>query len=133
MLRTDFTDQAAWEAILASIREPAGDHPFLAMVDFLDDPAFDGIEKDRLLELLPEDDESQPCLAIVDREAIMHPEHPLLIVDLQEELGREFRAIPSCIQEIQINLSISNMDFEDFSSAVDDDGVFRGFKFRGFK
>jgi hypothetical protein len=31
------------------------------------------------------------------------------------------------IQSIQNNLSIANMDFEEFANSVDDDGVFRGF------
>ena len=32
------------------------------------------------------------------------------------------------IGAIQINLSLANMDFEDFSGSVDPDGIFRGFE-----
>jgi hypothetical protein len=39
-----------------------------------------------------------------------------------------FRALPSQIQSIQNNLSIGNMDFEEFANNIDPDGVFRGFK-----
>ncbi|HLF89873.1 MAG TPA: hypothetical protein VI451_13065 [Anaerolineales bacterium] len=46
---------------------------------------------------------------------------------MYEEYGREFRAIPSQIQGIENNLSIANMDFEEFADSVDEDGVFRGF------
>jgi hypothetical protein len=35
--------------------------------------------------------------------------------------------LPSQIQAIENNLSIANMDFEDFADSVDADGVFRGF------
>lgn len=52
---------------------------------------------------------------------------PLLILDLYDGSGREFRAIPSQIQSIENNLSIANMDFEEFAESVDEDGVFRGF------
>jgi hypothetical protein len=66
-------------------------------------------------------------LIVADRTAISLPDHPLLIVDLIEERGRTFRAIPSQIQSIENNLSIANMDFEEFADAVDASGVFRGF------
>ncbi len=48
-------------------------------------------------------------------------------MDLYDGSGHEFRAIPSQIQGIENNLSIANMDFEEFAEAVDEDGVFRGF------
>jgi hypothetical protein len=65
---------------------------------------------------------------IVDQTAISHPDHPLLVVDLYTGSGNEFRAIPSQIQGIENNLSIANMDFEEFAEAVDEDGIFRGFR-----
>jgi hypothetical protein len=39
--------------------------------------------------------------------------------------------IPSQIQGIENNLSIGNMVFEEFATAVDERGVFRGFTRRG--
>jgi hypothetical protein len=50
-----------------------------------------------------------------------------LVVDLFEEPGRTFRAVPSAIQSIENNLSIANMDFWEFADNVDAAGVFRGF------
>ena len=55
------------------------------------------------------------------------PDHPLLVLDTRIEPGRSFRALPSQVQSIENNLSIANMDWEDFAGAVDADGVFRGF------
>jgi len=46
---------------------------------------------------------------------------------LYEGSGREFRAVPSQIQAIENNLSIANMDFEEFAESADESGVFRGF------
>jgi hypothetical protein len=40
---------------------------------------------------------------------------------------RTFRAVLSTIQSIENNLSLANMDFEDFVNSVGKDGVFRGF------
>jgi hypothetical protein len=50
----------------------------------------------------------------------------VLVVDLNEDtLGRAFRATPPAVQEIENNLSLANMDWEDFAYAADDDGVVR--------
>jgi hypothetical protein len=46
---------------------------------------------------------------------------------LYERSRHEFRAVSSPVQGIENNLSIANMDFEEFAEAVDEDGVFRGF------
>jgi Domain of unknown function (DUF6924) len=48
VLRTDFSDQAAWETICVTIREPADG--FIAYVDCLEDTQYAGVAKDRLLE-----------------------------------------------------------------------------------
>jgi len=126
VLRTDFSNQAAWERICAIIRKPVGVFGFRANVEFVDDVEFAGIAKDQLVELLPKD-YSHSFITVVDQTAISLPDHPLLIVDLYEKSGHEFRAIPSTIQGIENNLSIANMDFEEFAESVDESGVFRGF------
>lgn len=55
------------------------------------------------------------------------PDYPLLVVDLLEERGRQFRAVGAAVASIDNNLSIANMGFEKFAEAVDEHGVFRGF------
>jgi uncharacterized protein DUF6924 len=126
VLRTDFSNQAVWERICAIIRKPVGVFRFRANVEFLDDVEYAGITKDQLLELIPKN-YSHIFIIVVDRTAISLPDFPLLIVDLYERSGREFRAVPSQIQGIENNLSIANMDFEEFAESVDESGVFRGF------
>lgn len=126
VLRTDFSDQATWTAICKTIRKPVGILRFRANVEFLEDAAYADISKDQLLELVSPH-YSHSFIMVVDRTAISHPEHPLLIVDLFESSGNEFRAIPSRVQGIENNLSIANMDFEEFAESVDQDGIFRGF------
>jgi hypothetical protein len=128
VLRTDFSNQAAWKAICREIREPS-DEGFEANVEFIDDPAFDKLSKEQLLTSLPKD--YHTFIVIVDQKAVSDDEHPLLVVNLYDglgsEVGEEFRAIPSAIQAIENNLSIANMDFADFAGAVDSGGVFRGY------
>ena len=123
-LRTDFSDEPAWESICAAITKPVGD--FRAYVDFVIDPGYDGLTAEQLPAILSEDSH-RTFAFIIDRLALSHPDHPILVVDLYNEPGRTFRVIPSEMWVVENNLSIANMDFEEFADAVDGDGVFRGF------
>jgi len=126
VLRTDFSDQAAWDGICAAIRKPVGIFRFRANVEFLDEPQYENLTKDQLLKLIPPN-YNHSFIIVADRTAISQPDHPLLIVDLYERSGNELRSIPSQIQGIENNLSIANMDFDEFADSVDEDGIFRGF------
>ena len=124
VIRTDFSDQAAWAWVRKSVATPVDG--FRAYVQFVDEKEHDGLTGDRLRAVLTA--RSPHLYAIVaDRMTMAHPEHPLRIVDLETPEGRAFRALPSQIPSIENNLSISNMDFEDFADAVGEDGIFRGF------
>lgn len=126
VLRTDFSDQAAWDRICAAIRKPVSIFRFRANVQFLDEPQYANITKDQLLKLIPPN-YNHSFIIVADQTAISQPDHPLLIIDLYERSGNEFRSIPSQIQGIENNLSIANMDFEEFAESIDEDGIFRGF------
>lgn len=126
ILRTDFSNQAVWTAICTEVQKPVGIFRFRANVEFLDDVEYSGITKDQLLERIPKN-YNHSFIIIVDQTAISLPEHPLLVLDLYEKSGNEFRAVPLQIQSIENNLSIANMDFEEFADSVDEDGIFRGF------
>lgn len=127
VLRTDFSDQTAWEKIRREIQKPVGIFRFVAYVDFIDDMQYADLTGDQLLTLLPAN-YNPSFIIVVDHAAMSNPEHPLLVIDLFDDAHQEFRALPSQIQSIENNLSIGNMDFEDFTNALDGDGVFRGFR-----
>jgi len=128
VIRTDFESQRVWETIrdltVAPMNE--GATVFCAYVEFVDDSEFRDLTLSELLTRVP-NDFPHSFLFVVDKTSTQHPEFPILIVDLRHERGRTFRAIPSQIQGIENNLSISNMDFSNFADSVDKDGVFRGF------
>ena len=123
VLRTDFSNDSAWAQVCAAIRRPVDG--FLAYVEFVDDPAFRDITTDQVVELGR--DIPMSYIIVADRDTIALPDHTLLIVDLAEEPGRTFRAIPSQIQSIENNLSIANLDFREFAEAAGTDGVYRGY------
>ncbi|WP_109485436.1 DUF6924 domain-containing protein [Occallatibacter savannae] len=128
VVRTDFDDDSAWTRVRELIRQPISNEfgdTFRAYVTFVDDPAFRDLSEQQLLERVPPDF-GHSFLMVVDRAAMSEPEFPVLIIDLYDGRGRSFRAIPSQIQAIENNLSIANMDFEEFADYVGEDGIFRG-------
>ncbi len=124
VLRTDFSDEAAWETICAAIQEPVGE--FRAYVDFVSDSKNDGITAEQILSLIL-DASDHSFIFIVDQVALSHPENPILVVDLYAERGRTFRVIPSEMWSVENNLSIANLDFDEFADAADPDGILRGY------
>ena len=131
VLRTDFSDDSAWTSICVVIQEAMGE--FRDRVDCLSDPEYDGMTVEQLTaSLAPLVGERKPFeyqesfMFIVDRIALTHPDHPILVVDLYDEGGRTFRVIPSEIRDVEINLWLGNLDFDDFADHVDEDGIFRG-------
>lgn len=124
VIRTDFSDDAAFNEIREIIKVPVDG--FHAYVTYVDDREYDGITREQILELFR--GYNQSYAMVIDDVAISNAEHPILIIDLFDDTHPEFRAIPSMIQSIENNLSIANLDFEDFSSAADPDGILRGFR-----
>jgi tetratricopeptide (TPR) repeat protein len=124
-IRTDFSDDSAWDSIREAINDP--DNEFEAYLDYIDDKAFDGLTVERLPSILS-DDSHVTFVLILDRTAITHPEHSILVIDLLDEPGRTFRVIPKAVSNVTNNLSIANMGFEEFVEAADKDGIFRKFE-----
>ena len=126
VIRTDFSDDAAWKQVCAEIEKPQTEHELRAMVECISDKACAGLAADRIASVLP-DDEERVFVFLVDSHALSRPDHPVLVVDLAQEPGRTFRVIPSEAWGVENNLRLANMDFEEFAEVCGQDGVFRGF------
>ncbi|MDM8005703.1 MAG: hypothetical protein QUV05_06075 [Phycisphaerae bacterium] len=124
VVRSDFSDDAAWRSLCGEMRVPIGD--FRACVDFVDRREFAGVTVEQLVSLAAHH-ENITFVFVADHVTFTDPARPLLVVDLLEEPGRTFRAVPRAVQAVENNLSIANMDFHEYAEAVDDDGIFRGF------
>ena len=134
LLRTDFADQQVWEQVrdtaLASLW--GSDAPSLIVVD---NEHYSGEDCGDLSE--PPEGYEQRVLVVFDAWARTHADHPLLVIDWfadveeQDEerfIAKSLRATPDQVQTVEGNLSLANMDFDDFVAAADEDGVFRGFR-----
>jgi hypothetical protein len=124
VLRTDFSDDAAWDAVCtASVAEsPEG---FQAGLSFVSDPAFAGLTVEQVAALPSE--AHRTFLFLADHVTVTHPEMPLVSVDLHDEPGRWFRVVPAQLWGVENNLSLANMLFREFADHADADGVFRDF------
>jgi hypothetical protein len=122
-IRTDFSNDAAWHEVVARAKRlsPEG---FQANLQIIDPADFSGIEAPRLRGLAA--DTNHAAIFVADEITMTEPERHVLCIDLLG-WGRSFRVVPEELRGLENNLSIANMDFDEFADSVEDDGVFRGF------
>lgn len=125
VLRTDFSSEHAWKSLCELLQNP--DDEFAPDLDFISDPTFAGIALSEVPSLVSEKSD-HAFVFVVDGPSLLRPGNPVVVLDLKEKPGRNFRVVASALAEVANNLSIANMDFEEFALAVDSDGIFRGFK-----
>ncbi|MCT2584364.1 DUF6924 domain-containing protein [Actinophytocola gossypii] len=116
LVRTDFTDDAAWAALPAEVDDE--------YVTYVADPAHRDLTPEDLLSLLPPD-HPQPVLVVADATTFAGDDHPLLAVDVRAEPGRTFRVAADAVRSVVGNLSIDNLTFDDYLDSVGEDGVHR--------
>ena len=123
-IRTDFSDHEAWKSAVAAISQPAGEG-LLANVEFLDDPAYTGRTAQQLLGIVPAG-YAHSFLLIIDDLTVSCRDQAVLVVDIADEPGRQFRAVPELVLVIEHYLSAGEVGFADFAESADPDGVVRG-------
>ncbi|MFG3343982.1 DUF6924 domain-containing protein [Streptomyces sp. NPDC048018] len=126
VLRTDFADESAWDALCAAF-DALDDHRHATCVS---DRRFAGAEGAGLAEEdgAAEEDERVFHVFLADAAALADPSYPLLAVDLEDEPGRTFRVPLRWFADVSANLSLANMDFAEFADVADDEGgTFRGY------
>ncbi|WP_346143662.1 DUF6924 domain-containing protein [Kitasatospora cinereorecta] len=143
IVRTDYADEAAWRAVVAEVTQPWGPGgEYEAWVHLVDDPAWAGAAPDAVLTAVRRDEELS-VVFVADSTTMQTARLPLLALDVwceDEELdpvyyqelvdcppAREFRTSPAAVHDVHANLSIGNMDFEEFAEAAlaDPEGILR--------
>jgi hypothetical protein len=122
-VRTDFSDDQAWRAICEAAQAET-EEGFRAFLSIVDDVGLDGASAADLVASAAR--AAHGLLLLADGMTMTHPDHPILCIDLLEG-GRSVRVAPQALWSLENNLSLRNMDFEDFSGSTDADGIFRGF------
>lgn len=125
LLRTDFVDDQAWVRLCCAIQEPSKEG-FTANLDCVDDIDYEGLTVEEIVKTAAEN-EAHSYVCVADHVTLTDVEQPILVIDCYDRPGQTFRVIPSEAWIVENNLSIANMDFQDFVGSCDDEGVFRDF------
>jgi hypothetical protein len=137
-LRTDFTDDAAWDQVREEATREYGPDEFCANVEPVSDPQWAGAAWEAVKAAAPVDDDTGPSvLFIADSITFASPAHPVLVMDLEDKFlsvtefpeianRTPFRCIPSALWEVENNLSIANLDWEDYAGNLAGGEVYRG-------
>lgn len=123
LVRTDFTHQSQWDALVGALQTPSpeGFSPSLLTVEH---PRWAGVSVADLAAAAP----PYALLVVADATTLTSPDMPLLVIDVGDGAPRELRVTPPALASVENNLSIANMDWEEFAGSADPDGVFRGFR-----
>ncbi|WP_121714441.1 hypothetical protein [Streptomyces sp. E5N91] len=137
LVRTDFSDEAAWHTLRVAVTTPAeGEEGYQARLHIVDDPSYGGLTTEQVVALAPTEDD---LLIMADKRAMNEAGMPLLAVHVREEDDEdedddarperieELRVIARDLWAVEANIAMANMDWEEFVEAADEDGVFRGF------
>ena len=125
LVRSDFTDERAWQAARAAALAE-NDDGFRAYVQVIDEPQFADSTWQGLRQEVRALDEHAAVLFVVDGPALAD-DHPILVVDLSDEARAAFRCVAHELWGIDNNLNLANMDWDEFADNVDRGGVFQGF------
>lgn len=127
MVRTDYSDDAAWRSLRAALKIGSADDlnwPVL-LVEGAD---WAGATADEVLDAAGGDE----CLDVVflaDRTALADPEHKVLAVATGTEPSRGFRVVPGWVVLLHGTLAATDVRWDVFArtAARDPGGAFRGF------
>lgn len=126
LVRTDFTDDLAWNRLVGEASAPQyiEGEEYVVAIEAVSDPALAGLTPETLAADWPEDVYGYVMLA--DATSMKPGDPTVLYVDLREDRGRSFRCAADQIATVIDNLEIDNVDFEEFAESVGEDGVLRG-------
>ncbi len=137
LVRTDFTDDDAWDQVRNGATQAYGPHGFCASVEPVSDPQWVDATWGAVKAAAPVGVRGSCVLFIADSITFASAEHPILVVDLSDKFlsvaefpeiasRTPFRCIPSALWDVQNNLSIANVSWEDYVSQIGGGGVYRG-------
>ncbi|MFG2570906.1 DUF6924 domain-containing protein [Streptomyces sp. NPDC048567] len=132
VIRTDFSDDEAWNAVVGELQRPWGPSgEFAAAVQLVDAPAWSGATADEVLAALV--DEDLVVVFLADRGTMQSPVRALLAVSavwedvsgldpvyyrelIESPEPREFRALPAAVHGVQVDLALGNGDFAEYAA-----------------
>lgn len=124
LIRTEFSDSKTWQAIVDATTRENSDG-FVANLTVVSDPAWASASVQDVLTAHAGDKERAVAF-VFDAAALSDEKHSLLCINLASKKARTMRVLPSAVWSVENNLSLGNMEWRDFASALVE-GVFVGF------
>ena len=124
LIRTDFADGLAWKSLVEEVRRENSDG-FRAYVELVDETGFASADPLELKAAVAMAGTDAAVLFVADSQTLGQSGFPILVIDLVEDRP-SFRCLARDLWSVDNNLNIANMAWEEFSTATDDEGVFRG-------
>ncbi|MFE0771614.1 DUF6924 domain-containing protein [Streptomyces sp. NPDC058861] len=135
VIRTDFSDDASWNAVVGELRRPWGpDGEFPASVQVIDALAWSGATADEVLAAVDEDEDlsvvfvadchtmESPPRGVLALSTVWEDEGDLDPVYYQELIEspepREFRAAPAAVHSVHVNVTLGNVGFAEFAATA---------------
>ena len=125
LVRTDFSDDTAWEETKAAALAE-NDDGFRAYAQVVDDATLREATWQDLRGAALDLEHRAAVLFIADRAALWG-DHPIQVVDLSRDSRPPFRCLARELWGVDNNLNLANMDWEDYADNVEADGIYRGF------
>ncbi|MFJ3529443.1 MULTISPECIES: DUF6924 domain-containing protein [unclassified Streptomyces] len=134
VIRTDFSDDEAWNAVVGELHRPWGPGgEFAATVRLVDTPAWSGATADEVLAAVV--DEDLIVVFLADRGTMKSPARALLALStvwedvsgldpayyqelIESPDPREFRALPAAVHGVHVDLALGNVDFAEYAGAA---------------
>ena len=134
VVRTDFSNDEKWEEAVREIMTPRRvlSMDVRARVTLITDRRYENMSADEVASALPDSYEFLHCF-IFDSFSSSEDESPILVLNLESNDTHEpsetfqFRAYPAQVFWIDSNLSISNIDFDDYTRELEPGAIFDGF------
>ncbi|MFD0433322.1 DUF6924 domain-containing protein [Streptomyces chartreusis] len=137
VIRTDYSDDGAWERVAAGLRQPWAEGVESSW-HAVEGAGWAGADADEVLAALPD---LHDVVFLADADTMCDEQNSLLAVSTDPDMRDEeheipglgftsrFRILPTAVAEMVGNLAIANMDYEDFSSSAhgDPQRIHRGF------
>jgi hypothetical protein len=122
LLRTDYADEIKWKLLIGAIRDV---NAFQSRVEIIIHDKLASATPEELIPLV-RDRTNYTHIFVADSLSMNHPEKPILVVDVFAAPGRSFRVIASKLLDVHDNLSVANLDFDDYLEIVDKENIYRG-------
>lgn len=137
VIRTDYSDDGAWQKVAAGLRQSWAEGVESSW-HVVEGAGWAGADADEVLAALPD---LHDVVFLADADTMCGEQNSLLAVSTDPDMRDEdheipglgftsrFRILPTAVAEMVGNLAIANMDYEDFSSSAHGDPrrIHRGF------